>query len=294
VDIPRRRSRVDVWRRPRSKPVQLHEATVNGPATAVQTFEGWSAHQDQSNGQTEHRVVANATGPAGGEVAVGLPVAPGKEITFRARHGTLLRARAIDDGELLLEHRVGRVRMVAEAPADAHAHAFGLDDSDEWRSNLPPPKPLAKPPSSAPGAKKPPRVAPVKPGKLKEDHRFQVAFLNHLPVPLDLYYYAPKEGTETLQSRAAPFETLQIVTYWRAHFVVRDPVSGLRAAQLAIPVMPIRDCGKEKADAFAARYLRDAVAVGIHAPDDVNATGADSIGVSSLAEQLVVAEDASK
>ena len=178
----------------------------------MQTFEGWSAHQDQSNGQTEHHVVANATRAAGGEVAVGLPVAPGKEITFRARHGTLLRARAIDDGELLLEHRVGRVRMVAEAPADAHAHAFGLDDSDEWRSNLPPPKPLAKPPSSAPGAKKPPRAAPVKPGKLKEDHRFQVAFLNHLPVPLDLYYYAPKEGTETLQSRAAPFETLQIVT----------------------------------------------------------------------------------
>ena len=45
-------------------------------------------------------------------------VAPGAEKTFRCQVGTTWRARRLETNEILLEHRVGAVRLVAEPPED--------------------------------------------------------------------------------------------------------------------------------------------------------------------------------
>ena len=47
-------------------------------------------------------------------------VAPGAEKTFRCQVGTTWRARRLETNEVLLEHRVGAVRLVAEPPEDVH------------------------------------------------------------------------------------------------------------------------------------------------------------------------------
>ena len=54
-------------------------------------------------------------------------VAPGAEKTFRCQVGTTWRARRLETNEILLEHRVGAVRLVAEPPEDVHD--FGGDQT---------------------------------------------------------------------------------------------------------------------------------------------------------------------
>ena len=52
-------------------------------------------------------------------------IAPGAEKTFRCQVGTTWRARRLETNEVLLEPRVGAVRLVAEPPEDVHD--FGGD-----------------------------------------------------------------------------------------------------------------------------------------------------------------------
>jgi len=75
---------------------------------------------------------------------------PGAEKTFRCQVGTTWRARRLETNEILLEHRVGAVRLVAEPPEDVHN--FGVDDSSLQRRGKPPKPALPYKTSSHPRA----------------------------------------------------------------------------------------------------------------------------------------------
>lgn len=193
------------------------------------------------------------------------PVLPGALATFRSQLGNVFRARSVDDHEILLEHRVGRTRLVPEPPKNAGAHDFGVDDTAEWRSTKPASPPLGFKISSAPLAARPKRQEPGR--EQEDDMRFSVSFLNHAAVPLDLYFFDVAGGTEELQTTLGPFETVDVATYWSHAFVVRDPVSGRRVAQFEIPIIPIRDCRLSSASGAAAAALGEPVAVTVNATD---------------------------
>ena len=166
-------------------------------------------------------------------------IAPGAEKTFRCQVGTTWRARRLETNEILLEHRVGAVRLVAEPPEDVHD--FGVDDSNLQRRGKPPKPALPYKTSSHPRAP----VSRHADGTV--DYRFPRPFYNPTTIDLDLYYYDKATETETLQTTIKPGKTHTVATYWRRAFVVRDPATGRRVAHFEIPVVPIRDCAAGRA-----------------------------------------------
>jgi len=143
---------------------------------------------------------------------------PGAEKTFRCQVGTTWRARRLETNEILLEHRVGHVRLVAEPPEDVHN--FGVDDSSLQRRGKPPKPALPYKTSSHP------RAPVSRHADGTADYRFPRPFYNPTTIDLDLYYYDKATETETLQTTIKPGATHTIATYWRRAFVVRDPSTG--------------------------------------------------------------------
>mmetsp|Transcript_18137 Transcript_18137/g.53920 ORF Transcript_18137/g.53920 Transcript_18137/m.53920 type:complete len:302 (+) Transcript_18137:174-1079(+) len=192
-------------------------------------------------------------------------LAPGDRTILSAQRGSLWRARD-RRGAVLVEHMVGRVRLVAEPAAMTL-----VDDRDARRYALE--KAKAIPP------------LPTVPGQMQtapDEFRFERTFVNHVGRKLDLYFFQEDTASEMLVASIDPFTDHTVATYWEHAWVVRDPATGLRAAQFKVPSVIIQDCAA-RARARAERLrLPEPVELSVVLPENETLTHAPASWLTSL------------